>query len=235
MEAESGAVVVIGGTAGIGLEIARYYAAQGCEVVLSGRDPQRAASIAKDIDGQVRGIGVDLSKPSEIAAALADIPAVARLALVAIDRDQNTVADYDLAMAVHLVTLKLVGYTEVIHTLLPRIAAEGSILLFGGQAMSRPYPGSTTVSSINGGVVGMVHTLAAELGPIRVNGIHPGIVGDSPYWADKPPAALEPARARTPIGRLVTMDEVTNASVFLLENSGVNAQNLAIDGGWMVK
>jgi NAD(P)-dependent dehydrogenase (short-subunit alcohol dehydrogenase family) len=234
-----GAVVVIGGTAGIGLEIARHYAAQGREVVLSGRDSERSASIAADVaketDGRVRGVGVDIAKPHEIAARLADLPAVDHLVLAAIERDQNTVAGYDVANAVYLVTLKLVGYTEVIHTLLPRISPDGSILLFGGQAMNRPYPGSTTVSSVNGGVVGMVHTMAAELAPIRVNALHPGLVGDSPFWADKPAAVLAPAIARTPTGRLVTMAEVTQAAAFLLENGGVNAQNLAIDGGWMVK
>ena len=74
--------------------------------------------------------------------------------------------------------------------------------LFGGQALRRPYPGSTTVTTVNGGVTGLVHTLAVELAPIRVNAIHPGIVGDSPYWAGKPPEVLEAVRARTPIGRL---------------------------------
>jgi NAD(P)-dependent dehydrogenase (short-subunit alcohol dehydrogenase family) len=234
MGTERGAVVVVGGTAGIGLELARHYAAQDRRVVLSGRNADRAAGIAKEIGDNVHGVGIDLARPHDIAAAFADVGAVDHLVLAAIDRDHNTATDYSVDRALYLVTLKLVGYTETIHTLLPRIAVDGSILLFGGQAMNRPYPGSTTVSSVNGGVVGMVHTLAAELGPIRVNGLHPGIVGDSPYWADKP-AALEPARARTPTGRLVTMAEVIGAATFLLENGGVNAQNLALDGGWMVR
>jgi NAD(P)-dependent dehydrogenase (short-subunit alcohol dehydrogenase family) len=112
------------------------------------------------------------------------------------------------------------------------MAQDASVVLFGGQAMQRPYPGSTTVSTVNGGVVGMVHTLATELAPIRVNGLHPGIVGDSPYWAGK---ALDAVLARTPTGRLVSMNEITQAVVFLLENGGVNGQNLAVDGGWLLK
>ena len=167
-----------------------------------------------------------------VADALADVGPVEHLVLAAIDRDHNTAAEYDLDGAVYLVTLKLVGYTEVIHTLLPRLTGGASIVLFGGQAMNRPYPGSTTVSTVNGGVVGMVHTLATELAPIRVNAVHPGIVGDSPYWRGKP---LDAVVARTPTGRLVTMDEVTQAVVFLLENGGVNGQNLALDGGWLLK
>ena len=46
--------------------------------------------------------------------------------------------------------------------------------------------------------------------------------------------ALERTRARTPTGRLVTMDEVTDAALFLLENTGINGVNLAVDGGWVI-
>jgi NAD(P)-dependent dehydrogenase (short-subunit alcohol dehydrogenase family) len=230
-----GSVVVIGGTSGLGREVASHYAAQGRDVVLSGRDIGRASQIAADIGGGVGAVGVDLARPAEIAGALSGVGQVAHLVLAAIDRDHNTAADYQVKRASYLVTLKLVGYTEVIHALLPRMSPDSSIVLFGGQALHRPYPGSTTVSTVNGGVVGMVHTLASELAPIRVNAIHPGIVGDSPYWAARPSEALEPVRARTPIGRLVTMDEITSAVVFLLENTGVNGVNLAVDGGWLLK
>ncbi len=64
--------------------------------------------------------------------------------------------------------------------------------------------------------------------------LHPGIVGDSPYWADKPPAVLEAVRARTPLGRLVTMDEIVDAAIFLLDNGAVNGINLDVDGGWLL-
>ena len=98
---------------------------------------------------------------------------VDHLVLAAIERDHNTAAEYAIERAIRLVTLKLVGYTEVVHTLVPKMHPGSSIVVFGGQAMQRPYPGSTTVSTVNGGVVGLVHTLACELAPIRVNGIHP--------------------------------------------------------------
>ena len=65
--------------------------------------------------------------------------------------------------------------------------------------------------------------MALELAPIRVNAIHPGIVGDSPFWAGKPPEVLEGYRRRTPTGRLATMADIVDAVDFLLENRGVNA------------
>ena len=95
-----------------------------------------------------------------------------------------------------------------------------------------PTPGSTTVSTINGGVVGLVNTLATELPPIRINAVHPGIVGDSPFWADKP---LDHITSRTPGGRLATMADVADAVEFLLRNPAVNGVNLPVDGGWLLK
>jgi NAD(P)-dependent dehydrogenase (short-subunit alcohol dehydrogenase family) len=228
-----GSVVIVGGTRGIGRELARTCAERGREVVLTGRDEAHAQQVAAEIGGNARGLGLDLERPREIAERLAGVGAVDHLVLVAIDRDANTAKDYDLDRAIALVTLKLVGYTETIHALLPRMGENASILLFGGLAKDRPYPGSTTVSSVNGGVTGMVHTLAVELGPIRVNAIHPGIVGDSPMWRDNE-AMIESVTKRTPIGRPVTMAEIVGASLFLLENGGVSGVNLAVDGGWLL-
>jgi NAD(P)-dependent dehydrogenase (short-subunit alcohol dehydrogenase family) len=227
-----GAVVVIGGTSGIGLEIARHYAGAGREVVLTGRDDARAKAAADEIGGKVRGLGFDLAHPERIAEALADVGTVDSLVLSAIDRSQESVANYDIASAARLVTLKLVGYTEIVHTLRDRLAGGGSVLLFGGQARVRPYPGSTTVSTVNAGVIGLVRTLAVELAPVRVNSIHPGIVGDSPYWREKPAEVLEAFRSGTLTGRLARMRDIVDAVVLLLENPSVNDVNLVVDGGW---
>ena len=227
---------MIGGTSGICRLLAEGYAARGRTVVISGRDLERTAAVAAAMPGPgtVTACALDLARPDEIAAALAGVGPVDRVVIGAVDRDENAVAAYDVERAIRLVTLKLVGYTEVVHTLVPRLGPESSILLFGGLALQRPYPGSTTVSTVNGGVTGLVHTMAVELAPIRVNGIHPGIVGDSPYWADKP-QVLTAVSERTPLGRPVTMDEVVDASVFLLENGGVNGVNLSVDGGWLLR
>ena len=224
-------IAIVGGTSGLGLEIARHYADRGHQVVLTGRDSARAKEIAGQVGGRARGLGLDVARPEEIATALADIDLVDSLVLSAIDRDENTVADFDIAAARHLVTLKLVGYLTVVHTLRARLSPEASVLLFGGQARVRPYPGSTTVSTVNAGVIGMVRTLAIELAPVRVNSIHPGIVGDSPYWRDQPAAVLEKTRSATLTARLTAMRDVVGAAAFLLDNPSANDVNLTLDGG----
>ena len=229
----TGNVVIVGGTQGLGRELAQSYADSGRDVVVTGRDQTRAEAAANEIGGRTRGLGFDLAEPHAIADNLADIGEVDYLVLAAIERDVNKVREYDIAGALRLVTLKLVGYTEVIHALTPRLRTDSAILIFGGLARDRPYPGSTTVTTVNGGVTSLVRTLVIELAPTRVNALHPAIVGDSPQWRDMPPERLQALVQRTPIGRLVTMAEIVSASRFLLENEAINGINLAVDGGWL--
>lgn len=229
-------VVVIGGTSGIGLEIARAAVRRGERVVITGRDADRAADVAGGLGSDARGLGLDLAEPDGLAEALAGVEQVDGLVLAAVERDANFVKDYDIDRARRLVTLKLVGYTEVVHQLLPRMPADAgsSVVVFGGRAKDRPYPGSTTVSTVNGGVDGLVRTLALEVAPVRVNAIHPGIVGDSPFWAAKPDEVLDGYRSRTPSGDLATMADVVDAVDFLLRNRSVTAASLVVDCGWEV-
>jgi NAD(P)-dependent dehydrogenase (short-subunit alcohol dehydrogenase family) len=229
----NGSVVVVGGTQGLGRELAQSYAGDGREVVVTGRDQGRAEAAAGEIGGATRGIGFDLAEPHTIASALESVGDVEHLVLAAIERDANKVREYDIDAALRLVTMKLVGYTEVVHTLLERMSDDSSILIYGGLARDRPYPGSTTVTTVNGGVTSLVRTLVIELAPIRVNAIHNGIVGDSPQWKDMPDERHQALVDRTPIGRLVTMEESMAAARFLLENRAINGINLAVDGGWM--
>jgi NAD(P)-dependent dehydrogenase (short-subunit alcohol dehydrogenase family) len=226
-----GSVLIVGGTGGLGREIAGHYREQGESVVITGRDPERSAAVAAEIGEGVTGLGFDLSQPESITGALADLGPISRLVLAAIARDNNPVRDYEIAGAISLTTMKLVGYTATVHTLIDRFSDETSVVLFGGRAKDRPYPGSTTVTTVNGGISSLIRTLAIELAPVRFNAIHPGIVGDSPYWEDKP---LDAVLARTPTKRLATMAEIVDATVFLLENRAVNGVNLYVDGGWML-
>jgi NAD(P)-dependent dehydrogenase (short-subunit alcohol dehydrogenase family) len=232
--AEAGSVVVVGGTAGLGKEIARHYAGSGREVIVTGREATRADEAAADIGGATRGLGFDLAEPELVGPALKDVGAVRHLVLASIERDDNRVRDFDIQGAIRLTTLKLVGYAEVVHQLADRLTEDGSLLLFGGGAKDRPYPGSTTVSTVNGGILGLTRTLAIELAPLRVNSIHPGIVEDSPAWSSKPPDVLAGFRGRTPTGRLCTMQDIVGAAVFLLENRAMNGVDLRVDGGWLI-
>lgn len=234
MDGTDGSVVVIGGSSGLGLEVARHYADRGRTVVVTSRDPERAADAAEAVGGDTSGVAVDLSRPEEIAPALAGLGPVQYLVVAAVDRDENTMRDYDIVGATSLATLKLVGYTEVVHTLLDRFTDEAAVVLFGGLAKDRPYVGSTMVTAVNGAITTVINTMATELAPMRFNAIHPAVVGDSPYWEAKPPEVLEALRSRTPTGRLVATADIVHAVAFLLDNRSVNAVNLRVDGGTLL-
>src|ERR1700737_1833139 len=130
---EQGSIVIVGGTHGLGLEVGKHFADQGRDVVVTGRDTTRAQNAAKEIGGRTRGIRLDLARAG------------------------------DIARALRLVTLKLVGYTEVVHALHPRLGPDSAILIFGGEAKDKPYGGSTVVPTVTAGATGLARTLGWEM------------------------------------------------------------------------
>ncbi len=224
-------VLIAGGTAGLGRDLARHYVERERRVVITGRDLERTKGAAAELGDDVGALALDMSEPVGIGAALADVGTVDRLAICGVDRDMNSIRDYDVAAAMRLATLKLVGYTEVVHTLIDRFTDDASIVIYGGLAKLRPYPGSTTVTTVNAAVDGLVRAMVAEVAPVRVNALHPGIAADSPFWATKQ-EALDAVKARTPTHRWVQMRDVSDAASSLLENPSINGTELRVDGGW---
>ncbi|WP_328665598.1 SDR family oxidoreductase [Streptomyces sp. NBC_00322] len=220
--------LIVGGSGGLGGVIAQYFADRGDDVIITSRDKARAETIAAGIGVGVRGLALDLAQPETISASLADVAEVDNLVITAVGQAANTLAQFNIADAVTAVTMKLVGYAETVRVLRDRLSPGASVVLFGGLAKERPYPGSTVVTTFNAGITGLVKTLAVEMAPHRVNALHPGLIGDSPKWRDVP---NPPYSAQTPIGRLVTMAEIADATDFLLRNTGINAHDLYIDGG----
>ena len=224
--------VIIGGTSGLGRFIAERHAARGDTVVIAGRDAARAEAVAKEIGAGVTGLGLDLARPRTIAGALAGVTSVDHVVITAAYQKPNTLQNLNLDEAITAVTTKLVGYAEAVRVLREHFNPGASVVLFGGLAKERPYPGSTIITTFNSAVTGLVKTLAVEIAPYRVNALHPALVGDSPRWRD---ADLGHQVVRTPIGRMVTMTEIADAADFLLSNGGVNGQDLFVDGGFLIQ
>ncbi|MFC0548731.1 SDR family oxidoreductase [Kutzneria chonburiensis] len=227
-----GTTVVVGGSHGIGRLIAERAAGRGDAVVVTSRDKGRAQGVAAEIGGDCTGIALDLAAPATIEGALAEITVVDSLVITAIEQTVQSIGTFDVADAINSVTIKLVGYAETVRVLTDRFGPKAAVVLFGGLAKERPYPGSTMVTTINAGVTGLMRTLAREIAPVRVNALHSGVVGDSPKWSHVKDS--HPAVARTPLGRLVTMEEVADATEFLLRNGGMTGHDLNIDGGWLL-
>jgi NAD(P)-dependent dehydrogenase (short-subunit alcohol dehydrogenase family) len=228
-------VVVIGGTSGIGLPLARAVHALGCKLTITGRGAERVSEIAKSIGAGVTGCPVDLEDAASIRAGLAAGPAIDHLVLVPIYSLATSVKNFNVAEANRLLHTKLTGYIETVSTVLPRLKPTSSIVLFGGLAKAKPYPNSTMITVANAGIVGVMKTLAVELAPIRVNSVSPGLVADSPKWDDIVKKGANPVvnamAARTPTRRLATMADVIHVVFFLLDNQSVNGHDVEVDGG----
>ena len=220
--------VIVGGSRGLGRFIAERFVERGDDVIVTSRSAEQANKVATELGGRARGLPLDLSQPTSIANALADIADVDNLVITATASPPNTLRDFSISDAITAVTVKLVGYTETVRVLHDRLTENAAVVIFGGVAIDRPYPGSTMVTAHNGGISALARTLAIEIAPHRVNAIHPGIVGDSPRWRDLPD---HPALSRTPTGRLATMADVADATEFLLRNAAINAQDLNLSGG----
>lgn len=225
--------LVVGGTGHLGRTIAGHFAERGDDVIVTGREQVTADEVASGIGFATRGLALDLSRPREIADAVSSVDRVDHVVITAADTHPNSLESFDVDLAVKAITIKLVGYAEVVRSLRDRLGRDGSVVLFGGLAKERPYPGSTMVSTFNAGISGLTKTLAREIAPHRVNSLHPGLVGDSRRWRDTP-VEKQPFSASTPIGRLISRHEIVDAVDFLLRNGGVNGIDLHLDGGLLV-
>lgn len=226
-------VVIIGGTRGLGLEIARAAVARGDRVTVTGRDPDNARQRSAELgENAVHGV-CDLTDWNSLETFFAAIDEpIDHLVLVALDRDNNDIRDFRPDDSAHTSLMKNVGYATSVHYALPKLSPEGSVLMFSGLSMWRPFPGSTTISMANAGVVGLATSLAVQIAPVRVNVITPGVVAGTDAVANAAPVradAYEAARQRTPGKRLPTPDNIVDASFALMDNRGINAANLVVD------
>ncbi len=228
-------VFIVGGTSGLGLAVAEAAHALGCKVTIAGRGAKRAAEAARRIGSDVRGAHLDLEDSASIKAALSGADPIDHLVLTPIHPDNQTIRSFDAEVAVRAVRIKIVGYLEAVHHALPQLQPASTVTLFGGLAKANPYPGSTLVSTLNGAITGMTATLAVELAPIRVNGISPCLVEDSPRWqkriAEGAGQAVDLFRAHSPSKRLATVEDIVSGVFFLMDNQVANGMDLELDGG----
>ena len=234
MNADSRHVVVVGGTKGLGLEIARAAAQRGDRVTIAGRHGDLAEIAAKELGELAVGEVCDLTSWSSLEAFFDRVGALDHLVLAALDRDNNDIRDFRPDDSARTSLMKNVGYAAAVHYALPRLAPDGSVLMFSGLSMWRPAPGSTTISMANAGVVGLANSLAVQIAPVRVNVITPGVVAGTHAVqnADQVRAeAYEAARQRTPGKRLPHTQDIVDAAFALLDNPGINGANLVVDAG----
>lgn len=233
MDLQQRTIVVIGGSSGIGLGVARAARARGAEVVLAARDQAKLDAAARELGG-ARTVALDVAREEDVARLFASAPHVDHVVVTAADLRYQPVAAFELAAARRVVDTKLLAPLLVAKHAAPRIREGGSITFTAGVAADRPSRNGAMVAAVNAGLGGLCRALAIELAPIRVNVISPGWV-DTPFWdafagADKG-ARLTAAASRLPVGRVGRSEDIAHAVLFLIENGFTTGEVLHVDGG----
>jgi NAD(P)-dependent dehydrogenase (short-subunit alcohol dehydrogenase family) len=227
-------VVVIGGSAGIGLATARLAATEGAEVILTGRDEEKLKHAAADV-GAVRTAAFDVGDGARLDEFFASLPGRIDQVLVTAGRPYYApLADLDFADAGRYVAGHLLMPLRVGRAAIGRIRPGGGLLFMSGTGARRPAPGLAVIGALTMALPALVANLALEIAPIRVNLIAAGFV-DTPLSAsllgddlDRRRAQL---RATLPIARVVGPDDVAALAVHLMTNTALTGATYDIDGG----
>ncbi len=227
-------VVLIGGSAGIGLETARRAKAEGADVILTGRNLDRLEHAASEVGARstaafdatdtaaLQKFFADLADPIDHVLVTAGGPSYVPLM-------EMTAAQVRDALSDHVV-LDL----EVARAAAGAMRPDGSLVFMGGTGGRRIDHRLGIVSAATAALPPFTAALALELAPIRVNLIAAGFV-DTPLSATLLGEGLEERRnelrAALPIRRVVTAADVAALAVHLMANTALTGATYDIDGG----
>ncbi|MEU8001705.1 SDR family oxidoreductase [Catellatospora sp. NPDC049111] len=227
-------VVVIGGSAGIGLETARLARNEGAEVILTGRDADRLARAAADL-GALRTAAFDATDPAALERFFHDLPGPVDHVMITAGRPYyGLLADMDVEQARRSFDEHMWLPINVARLAPGRVRPGGTLIFMGGTGARRPRPGLTVAAMGTAALPAMTANLALELAPIRVNLIAAGFV-DTPLSAellgDDLDRRREQLRTTLPIGRVVGPADVAALAVHLMANTALTGATYDIDGG----
>jgi len=224
-------VVVLGGSSGIGLETARRARAEGADVILTARDPDRLHRVGLELGASIAAF--DLGDADRLVRFFANLPGRVDHVLVS-GAGPNYVAfaELDSDHIRHGVD-RIVLSVQIARLAKDAVQPTGSLLLIGGTGGRRPSAGPL-IAAVTAAMPALARSLALELAPIRVNVIAPGFV-DTPLsaaiLADRLAARREQLRATLPIRRVVGPEDVADLAVDLMTNTAVTGATFDIDGG----
>jgi NAD(P)-dependent dehydrogenase (short-subunit alcohol dehydrogenase family) len=225
-------VLVVGGARDLGLAVAEAVGQAGGTPIVAARDLVRANRAAAGIPG-ASAVALDITDEASIMAALVQVGQFDHVVVTTSEPHNAPVTELDHDRTTAAFEAKVIGPLILAKHLARRLPAEGSIVLFSGEAAWDPTPGYTVMGIANGAVSFAARQLARELAPIRVNAISPGIV-DSGSWDSLGPAKerfLAGAAARTLVGRYGTNEDITHTVLWLLTAGFVSGETIHVEGG----
>lgn len=236
-------VVVIGGSAGMGLAVARAAAAEGARVVIAGRSAERLARAAAEIAGRVETRVLDAANEADVEAFFEALGALDHLVVTAHQSSAGLGAmrvfpDIETRAARLFMDGKFWTQFVAAKHAVPRLSPHGSITLLSGAASRKAMPRHTAIAAVNGAVEAFGRALAHEIRPRRVNVIAPGLTATSTY--DSMPAkdreALFASRAaHLPVGRVGTSEDIAQAVLYVMKNGYSTGAVIDVDGGHLVE
>ena len=226
-------VVVIGGSAGIGLETARRARAEGARVILTARNPERLKHAATEVDA-LSTAAFDASDPVAIERFFRDLPMIDHVMVTAGRPYYGRLAEMDFAKIRDLFGQHLLQALYVARNATSKVRPGGTLIFMGGTGGRRPAIGMSIAGAVTAALPSLTANLALEIAPVRVNLIAAGFV-DTPLSAELLGDQLEKRRnqLRTtlPIGRVVGPADVAALAVHIMTNTAVTGATYDIDGG----
>jgi NAD(P)-dependent dehydrogenase (short-subunit alcohol dehydrogenase family) len=227
-------VVVIGGSAGIGLETARRARAAGADVILTARNPERLEQAARELGARSHA-AFDAADPDRLAQFFQELPTPIDHVMVTAGRPYYAaLADLDFTQAHRELDEHFWLALHLAREAPAKVRPGGTLLFMSGTAARRPAPGLTVPVALTAALPALVANLALEIAPVRVNLIAAGFV-DTPLSAallgDQLDARRNELRATLPIGRVVGPGDVAALAVHLMTNTAVTGATYDVDGG----
>jgi NAD(P)-dependent dehydrogenase (short-subunit alcohol dehydrogenase family) len=227
-------VVVIGGSAGIGLETARRARAEGADVILTGRDPERLERAARDVDARSTA-AFDANDAAALRRFFDGLPdRIDHVMITAGGPQYGPLLEMDSDQVRHALGEHVVLALEVARNAVGRMRPGGTLLLMGGTGGRRISRDLGIASAATAALPPFAAALALELAPIRVNLIAAGFV-DTPLSAalleDRLEERRNELRKTLPIARVVSPADVAALAVHIMGNTALTGATYDIDGG----
>jgi NAD(P)-dependent dehydrogenase (short-subunit alcohol dehydrogenase family) len=226
--------VVIGGSSGIGLACARQLLASGLKVTITGRSQERLDQASQSVP-DAEAVVMDAAATDTLKDTLSGIGSFDHLVLAL-----GSGKGFGPFTSVSIVDVrkgfeeKVYPHFAVAQAALPFLRKDGSITFIAAVSAHAAAPGTAGIGAANAAVAMFVPILAAELRPLRVNGVSPGVV-DTPWWDFLPPAQRETVFAdyarKAPVGRVGKPEDIAEAVAFLIANTFMTGHVIVCDGG----
>jgi NAD(P)-dependent dehydrogenase (short-subunit alcohol dehydrogenase family) len=227
-------IVVIGGSAGIGYAVAECAIAEGAHVVIGSSNQANVDAAVKRLGQAATGAVVDVGDEASVEAFFRGVGAFDHLVFTAGDWGPSLmsgpVAKMDFDAAAGGMKIRFWGALMAVKHAQAQISAHGSITLTDGVLAHRPQKGGPLTTAIAGAIEHLTRGLAADLAPIRVNAVCPGMVLTD-RWSKAPAEFIKQATERQLLPRAAEPNEVAQAYLYLMRGGYTTGQVLIVDGG----